>query len=49
MKKILLSILVSAFIMLIIPFIIVELSKPHGNASSTKPVPPTPTVNATEV
>ena len=49
MNKILISILVSAFIMLIIPFIIVELSKPHNNASSTEPVAPTATVSATEV
>ncbi len=49
MKKILISILVSIFIMLIIPYIIVELAKPHNNASSTKPIAPTPTVGATQV
>ncbi|MBQ3123973.1 MAG: hypothetical protein IJC09_00940 [Clostridia bacterium] len=49
MKKILISVLVSIFIMLIIPYIIVEIAKPHNNASSTEPVAPTATVDATSV
>ena len=49
MKKIIISVLVSIFIMIVIPFIIVELSEPHNNATSTEPIAPTPTVDATQV
>lgn len=49
MKKILISVLVSIFIMLVIPYIIVELARPTDNASSTEPVAPTETVEATSV
>ena len=49
MKKIIISVLVSIFIMIVIPFIIVELSEPHNNATSTQPIAPTPTVDATQV
>lgn len=37
MKKILISVLVSIIIMLVVPYIIVELAKPHNNADSTAP------------
>lgn len=49
MKKIIISVLVSIFIMLAIPYIIVELAKPQNNATSTEPIAPTPTVSATQV
>lgn len=49
MKKILISILISVFVMLVIPYIIVELSEPHNNATSTEPIAPTPTVSDTQV
>lgn len=49
MKKILISILISVFVMLAIPYIIVELAKPQNNATSTEPIAPTPTVSATQV
>lgn len=49
MKKIIISVLVSIFIMIVIPFIIVELFEPHNNATSTQPIAPTPTVDATQV
>lgn len=47
MKKILISLLVSLFIMLGIPYIIVELARPSENAASTEPVAPTETVTPT--
>lgn len=47
MKKILISLLVSLFIMLGIPYIIVELAHPFENAVSTEPVSPTETVTPT--
>ena len=40
MKKILISVLVSIIIMLVVPYIIVELVKPHNNADSTEPIEP---------
>ena len=40
MKKILISVLVSIIIMLVVPYIIVELAKPHNNADSTEPIVP---------
>ena len=40
MKKILISVLVSIIIMLVVPYIIVELAKPHNNADSTEPIEP---------
>ena len=43
-QKAVISILVSIFIMLIIPFIIVELARPKDNASSTEPIAPTQAV-----
>ncbi len=49
MKKILISILVSVFIMLGIPYIIVELARPDENASSTEPIAPTEAVDKTQV
>ena len=47
MKKILISLLLSLFIMLGIPYIIVELARPSENARSTEPVAPTETVTPT--
>ena len=44
MKKILIALLVSLFIMLGIPYIIVELARPSENAVSTEPVAPTESV-----
>lgn len=49
MKKILISILVSIFVMLGIPYIIVEISRPDENAASTEPVVPTEAITKTEV
>ena len=40
MKKILISVLVSIIIMLVVPYIIVELAKPQNNADSTEPIEP---------
>ncbi len=49
MKKIIISILVSVFIMLGLPYIIVELARPDENATSTEPVAPTEAVGKTEI
>lgn len=49
MKRILISILVSIFIMLGIPYIIVELARPDENATSTEPAAPTETADRTQV
>lgn len=45
MKKIIISLAVSVFLMLIVPYVIVALIPPGGNANSTMPVTPTPTEN----
>lgn len=37
MKKVLISVLISAMLMLAIPFLAVELLPPRGNAASTEP------------
>ena len=39
MKKVIISFIVAIFIMIIIPFIIVELLPPKNNADSTNPLP----------
>ena len=49
MKQIIISILVSVFVMVIIPFIIVESARPEDDASSTKPVKPIQTTEAKQV
>lgn len=45
MKKIIITLLVSIFIMLVIPFIITELTAPKENAVSTEPKPSVETVS----
>ena len=49
MKKILISMAISVFIMLIIPLLIVSFVKPHNNAISTEPIAPTEAVDKTGV
>ena len=49
MKKVIISILISVFVMLVVPYIIVEIAEPHDNAASTEPIAPTPTVSDTQV
>ena len=48
MKKVVMSFVVAIFIMIIIPFIIVELLPPKNSADSTKPLH-TPAVTDTAV
>lgn len=49
MKKIFLSLLVSLFIMFVVPMIMVWLFEPRDNAFSTQPVTPAPTENAISI
>lgn len=49
MKKIFLSVLVSLFIMFVVPMILVWIFEPRDNAFSTQPVTPTPAESAISV
>lgn len=49
MKKIIISIILSIIIMLGLPYVMVELSRPKENAKSTQPVTPTVTADVTSV
>lgn len=48
MKRLLISLLAAAFITVVIPLVIVELSRPRDNAASTEPQPVTATEEAAE-
>ena len=49
MKKIFISLLVSLFIMFVVPMRMVMIFEPRDNAFSTTPVTPTPVAEDTEV
>ena len=45
MKKVIIALVISVFIMFILPLLIVEIVKPQNNAVSTAPVTPVPAVS----
>ncbi len=49
MKKILISLMVSLFIMFVLPMLMVWLFEPRDNAFSTQPVTPQPTENSISI
>lgn len=49
MKKILVSLMVSLFIMFVVPMIMVWLFEPKDNAFSTQPVTPAPTESSVPI
>ncbi len=49
MKKILISLVVSLFIMFVVPMLMVWLFEPKDNAFSTQPVTPEPTESSISI